>query len=318
VTRARDLPAWVATAVLLAVLAVAAPSFFAWGNLRDLAVQSAPVLLVATGMTLVILVGEIDISVGSQFAVCSVLAALLAKGGVPVLLLPLLMAMVGGLFGALNGALIALLGLPSIIVTLAMLVIWRDSLRWLTEGAWVQDLPSRFQWLGLGQAPAQLVIVGSAIAISLLLAWMLRRTYGGRTLFAVGADKESARLIGIAPSGVIIGVFVAMGALTGMAATLNAIRFTAVPANMGTGLEMKAIAAVVVGGAAITGGRASLRGTVIGVLLLASIGMALVFVGISPFWEKAIQGGIILVALVVEVLLRQPLTGARREALGAR
>jgi rhamnose transport system permease protein len=117
---------------------------------------------------------------------------------------------------------------------------------------------------------------------------------------------------------VIIGVFVAMGALTGMAATLNAIRFTAVPANMGTGLEMKAIAAVVVGGAAITGGRASLRGTVIGVLLLASIGMALVFVGISPFWEKAIQGGIILVALVVEVLLRQPLTGARREALGAR
>src|SRR5438067_235835 len=128
----REMPPAVALlAVLLAVL-VAAPSFFGASNLRDLALNNAPVLLVALGMTLVILVGEIDISVGSQFAVCSVAAGLLAKAGVPVgLLLPCLI-LIGAMMGAINGLLVGWLRLPSIIVTLAMLVAWRDSLRWVT------------------------------------------------------------------------------------------------------------------------------------------------------------------------------------------
>ena len=136
-------------AVLLAVLVVA-PSFFGASNLRDLALNNAPVLLVALGMTLVILVGEIDISVGSQFAVCSVAAGLLAKAGVPIGLVPLLVIAIGAAMGAVNGLLVGTLGLPSIIVTLAMLVAWRDALRWATEGAWVQDLPESFQWFGAG------------------------------------------------------------------------------------------------------------------------------------------------------------------------
>jgi rhamnose transport system permease protein len=288
--------------VLLAVL-VSAPSFFSAGNLRDLALNNAPVLLVALGMTLVILVGEIDISVGSQFAVCSVVAGLLSKAGAPIALVPLVVLLVGAAMGAVNGFLVGTLGLPSIIVTLAMLVAWRDALRWATEGAWVQDLPANFQWFGLSPAAAQTLIVLVAVVILALGGWALRNLQVGRSLYAVGSDEEAARLAGIEPTRVVFGVFTVTGALVGLAAVLNAVRFNAVPSNAGLGLELTAVAAVVVGGTAITGGRGTVLGTLIGVLLLGTIGTAMTYVGISPFWAKAIQGLIILAALVADAAL---------------
>src|SRR5918912_4206052 len=299
----REVSAALAYAALLVAVGAASPSFFAAGNLRDLALNNAPVLLVAVGMTLVILGGEIDISVGSQFAVCSVAAGWLAKGGVPAALLLPSVLLLGALMGALNGALVGYLRLPSIIVTLAMLVAWRDALRWVTQGEWVQNLPPNFQWFGLGQTSAQWLIVGVALGVLVAFGWMLRNLGAGRAVYAVGSDAEAARLAGIEPRRVVFGVFVLMGALTGLAALLNAVRFSAVPSNAGIGLELKAVAAVVVGGAAITGGRGTLIGTLIGAALLGTIGTALTFLGINPFWEKAIQGAIILVALVSDVAL---------------
>ncbi|HEX8072695.1 MAG TPA: ABC transporter permease [Pyrinomonadaceae bacterium] len=299
----RELSAALAYVVLLALVGAAAPSFFGAGNLRDLALNNAPVLLVAVGMTLVILVGEIDISVGSQFAVCSVAAGWLAKSGVPVALLLPSVLVLGALLGAVNGALVGYLRLPSIIVTLAMLVAWRDALRWVTQGEWVQNLPANFQWFGLGQTAAQWLIVGIALGVLAAFSWLLRNVGAGRAVYAVGSDAEAARLAGIEPRRVVFGVFALMGALTGLAALLNAVRFAAVPSNAGIGLELKAVAAVVVGGTAITGGRGTLVGTLIGAALLGTIGTALTFVGINPFWEKAIQGAIILVALVSDVAL---------------
>jgi rhamnose transport system permease protein len=299
----RELSAAVAYAALLVGVGLAAPAFFSAGNLRDLAINNAPVLLVAIGMTMVILVGEIDISVGSQFAVASIAAGLLAQAGLPVpLLLPCVVA-IGAAMGAVNGVLVGYFRLPSIIVTLAMLVAWRDLLRWGTEGAWVQDLPANFQWFGLGQALGQVLIVASALAALVGLSWMLRNLNAGRAVYAVGSDREAARLAAIEPTRVVFGVFVLMGALTGLAALLNAVRFSAVPSNAGLGLELKAIAAVVVGGTAITGGRGRLVGTLIGAALLGTIGTALTFAGINPFWEKAIQGAIILAALVSDTVL---------------
>ncbi|HEY3138931.1 MAG TPA: ABC transporter permease [Blastocatellia bacterium] len=299
----RELAAAVAYAVLLVVVAVTAPGFFSAGNLRDLAVNNAPVLLIAIGMTIVILVGQIDISVGSQFAVASVAAGWLAKTGVPISMLLPSVLLIGAAMGAVNGFLVGRLGLPSIIVTLAMLVAWRDGLRWVTQGAWVQDLPRNFQWFGLGQTVAQWLIVVSALTMLVIFGWMLRNVGAGRAVYAVGSDGEAARLAGIEPRQVISGVFVLMGALVGLAALLNAVRFSNVPANSGLGLELKAIAAVVVGGTEITGGRGRLVGTLIGVALLGTIGTALTFVGINPFWEKAIQGVIILGALMSDAVL---------------
>ena len=299
----REISAAIAYLVLLIVVGVVAPAFFGAGNLSDLMVNSAPALLVAIGMTLVILIGEIDISVGSQFAVASVAAGFLAKTGMPIPLLFVCVLFIGAAMGAVNGILIGWFKLPSIIVTLAMLVAWRDSLRWTTEGAWVQDLPLNFQWFGLGQTGGQLLIVIIPLVIFAIFAWSLRNLNIGRAIYAVGSDTEAARLAGIKPPNVVFGVFVVMGALVGLAALLNAVRFNSIPSNAGIGLELKAVAAVVVGGAAITGGRGSLIGTLIGVALLGTIGTALTFLGINPFWEKAIQGLIILAALVSDVFL---------------
>ena len=274
-------------------------------------------MLVAIGMTMVILVGEIDISVGSQFAVCSIAAGFLAKTGLPIPVLFVAILLVGAAMGSLNGVLVGWLRLPSIIVTLAMLVLWRDSLRWLTEGAWVQNLPENFQWFGLSQRGGELTIIAITLIIFIAFAWTLRNVVAGRKIYAVGSDAEAARLAGISGPTVVLSVFALMGALTGIAALLNAVRFSEIPGNSGVGLELKAIAAVVVGGAAITGGRGTLVGTLIGVALLGTIGTALTFLGINPFWEKAIQGAIILIALVSDVALGQLEKNGRSNIAGA-
>lgn len=299
----RELAAAMAYAVSLILVAAIAPAFFSAANLRDLAVNNAPVLIVAIGMTMVILVGEIDISVGSQFAVASVAAGWLAKSGMPIALVLLCVLLIGATMGAVNGLLVGRIGLPSIIVTLAMLVAWRDGLRWITAGAWVQDLPAGFQWFGLGQTLAQGLIVMTALVV--LLSFSLARRYlgAGRAVYAVGSDKEAARLAGIDPRRIVFGAFVVTGALVGLAAALNAVRFASVPSNAGLGLELKAVAAVVVGGTLITGGRGRLVGTLIGVALLGTVGTALTFVGINPFWERSVQGAIILAALVSDIAL---------------
>ena len=288
---------------LLILVGIAAPSFLTASNLRDLAINNVSVLLVAIGMTLVIIVGEIDISVGSQFAVCTYLAGVLAKAGVPPLLLLPCVVVAGALMGSVGGVLVAKLRMPSIVVTLALMVAWRDALRWISDGAWVQDLPKNFQWFGISQTTGEVLIFALALVVFVLVGWCLRDFAGGRSVYAVGSDAEAARLAGINSQRVVFSTFVLLGALVGLAAVLSAIRFSIVPSNAGIGLELKAIAAVVVGGTAITGGRGGLIGTLIGVALLGTIGPALTFVGINPFWEKAIQGAIILAAVISDVAL---------------
>jgi rhamnose transport system permease protein len=313
----RELSAALAYLVLLVAVGIIAPSFFSAANLRDIALNNAPVLLVAIGMTLVILVGQIDISVGSQFAVASVTAGWLAKSGIPIPMLLPCLVVIGAAMGAVNGVMVGWLRLPSIIVTLAMLVAWRDALRWVTGGEWVQNLPANFQWFGLGQSLGQWLIVATSLIVLVVFGWTLRNLAGGRALHAVGSDAEAARLAGIEPPRVTFSVFVLMGALVGLAALLNAVRFSTVPSNAGFGLELKAVAAVVVGGTAITGGRGTLIGTLIGAALLGTIGTALTFVGINPFWEKAIQGAIILAALASDFVLGR-LEGMRISDRGLR
>jgi rhamnose transport system permease protein len=298
----REWPALAALAVLYIFLAVAAPSFYHFENLRDLALANVSVLLVAAGMTLVIVIAQIDISVGSLFAVTSVAYGVLVKDGVPLLLAPFAAILIGALLGAINGGLISFVRAPSIVVTLATMIVWRESLRWSTGGAWVEDLPVHFQWFGLGRQTGQAVIVVLALILFALFWWASENISAFRAIYATGSDSEAARLAGIPVRQVLFAVFVLMGALTGVAAVLNAVRFSDVPANSGMNLELKAIAAVVVGGTPITGGRGSLLGTFIGVLLLASIGPALTFLGINPYWEKAIQGVIILATVFFEAL----------------
>jgi rhamnose transport system permease protein len=287
---------------LAIVLAFAAPGYFSRENLTDLFLANVPVLIVALGMTLVILIGQIDISVGSIFAICGVTAGLLAKSGLPAPVAGLGACLAGAALGALNGSLVAYLRIPSIVVTLASMVALRDALRWQTQGAWVQDLPGDFQWFGLSQATYPLAAFGVAAVLSIGLAWLLRNLASGRSIYATGSSQEAARLAGIHTTLVTFYVFISLGALTGFSAALNSVRFNQIPINAGLGLEMKVNAAVVVGGAAITGGKGSVLGAVLGVILLGAIGPALTFLGVSAYWERAVQGAIILAALVFDAL----------------
>jgi ribose/xylose/arabinose/galactoside ABC-type transport system permease subunit len=298
----REIGVAAALALLFALLAAVAPAFFQPANLRDLLVANAPVLVAAVGMTLVILARQIDISIGSQFAICGVACGLLAKTGLPMPVVTLLVIVLGAALGAINGALVAFAGLPAIVVTLATMVLLREGLRWQTEGVWVEDLPARFQWFGLGQAGGRLAIVATSVLVFAAFAWGLRALAAGRAVYATGSDPEAARLVGIHPSRVVFGTFAFMGGLTGLAAVLTAIQFIDVQTSAGAGLELKVIAAVVVGGAAISGGRGTLAGTLLGVALLGAIGPALTFLGTQAYWERALQGLVILLAVSTDAL----------------
>jgi rhamnose transport system permease protein len=227
-----------------------------------------------------------------------VAAGAAAKTGWPVALACLAACALGGALGAMNGALVAFVRLPSIVVTLATMVALRDMLRWTTQGAWVQDLPAEFQWLGVGQSAYPMVSAGVALGLFASAAWGGRNVRLGRAIYATGSNPVAARLAGINTAVLTCAVFAATGALTGLAAVLNSVRFNQIPSNAGLGLEMKVIAAVIVGGAAIRGGRATFIGTLLGVILLGAVGPALTFLGVSAYWERAVQGGIILAGLV--------------------
>jgi rhamnose transport system permease protein len=284
--------------VLLA-LALFAPSFYHPQPLLSLVTREAPGLIVACGMASVIICRQIDISVGSQFAICSVCAGLLAAINWPLSLVLVASVGIGTVLGAVNGFLVTTLRLPSIVVTLATMVTWREALRWQRQGQFV-NLPDKTQWFGLAQMQGQIVIVTSVLGLLILLAVASRYLAAGRFVYAVGSDAEAARLAGIRPQLVTFAVFIFMGALTGLAALLNTLQSPQVDPNSGTGLELKVIAAVVVGGVAISGGRGSLLGVFVGFLLLACISPALTHLHLPPYWERGIQGAIILLAVVAD------------------
>jgi rhamnose transport system permease protein len=294
----REFSVAAALLLVLGALAVFAPAFYQPQPLLSLLTREAPTLMVACGMALVIIARQIDISVGSQFAVCRVAAGLLAAKLPLALVLPASVAM-GAAMGAINGALVAGLRLPSIVVTLATMVTWREALRWQQQGALV-NLPDGTQWFGLGQLAGQWTLIAIALLVLVALAFATRHLAAGRFVHAVGSDAEAARLSGIRPQLTTFGVFVFMGALAGLAAMINVVQSPQVDPKSGTGLELKAVAAVVVGGVAISGGRGNLWGVFAGLLLLATIAPALTHLHIEAYWEKAIQGEIILLAVLAD------------------
>ena len=295
----RELSIAAALLLVLGALVVFAPAFFQPQPLLSLLTREAPTLIVACGMALVIITRQIDISVGSMFAVCGVCAGLLAAAKLPLaLVLPASVAL-GAALGAVNCALVAGLRLPSIVVTLATMVTWREALRWQQQGAFV-NLPDGVQWFGLSQIAGQWTLIAVALAVLITLGFATKHLALGRFIYAVGSDAEAARLAGLRPQLTTFGVFVFMGALTGLAAMMNVVQSPQVDPKSGTGLELKAIAAVVVGGVAISGGRGKLWGVFAGLLLLATIAPALTHLHVEAYWEKAIQGAIILLAVVAD------------------
>jgi rhamnose transport system permease protein len=295
----RELSVAAALGLMLVLLAVFAPTFFDRQPLLSRLAAAAPKLVLASGVALVMISRQIDISIGSLFAVCGTCAGLVAAANFPWPVAMLAALAVGTLGGALNGALVAGLGLPSIVVTLATMVTLREGLRLKQQGVFI-NLPDGLQWFGLPMTTGQLTICAIAWGLLVLMALGMKHLSAGRYVYAVGSDAEAARLAGLRPQLTTFVVFVFMGGLTGLAALLNMVQSPQVDPHSGRGLELEAIAAAVVGGVAVSGGRGRLWGVLAGLLLLACISPALTYAGVKPHWEKAIQGAIILLAVVAD------------------
>ena len=175
----------------------------------------------------------------------------------------------------------------------------------------IENLPPDFQWMGASQNSYPVVMLTIATLLTAAVAWTLRNLAAGRAVYATGSNEEAARLAGLRTRAVKFWVFAILGGFTGLAAAMNSVRFNQIPSNTGLGLEMKVIASVVVGGAAVTGGAGSVLGTLLGVVLMGAIGPALTFLGINAYWEKAIQGLIILTAIVADTIRSREHHGAR-------
>jgi len=289
--------------LLMLALAVFAPSYFDSQPLLSRFTSQMPALVAAIGITLVIIIRQIDISIGAQFSMCAVVAGITAAAGMPLPVAVLAAVGTGVVMGAFNGLLVAWLGLPSIVVTLATMVTWNEALRLWQQGRFM-NLPAGSQWFGLSQSGGQGMVIGLSLVLLVAFAWGMRNLALGRYVYATGTDAEAARLAGINPRWMTFGTFALSGALAGLAAVLNMVQSPQVQPNAGDGLELKIIAAAVVGGVAITGGRGNLWGVLLGLLLLVNVNPALTYFHQPPYWERAIQGLVILLAVMADGLRR--------------
>jgi ribose/xylose/arabinose/galactoside ABC-type transport system permease subunit len=291
--------------VLLTVgLALRNPAFASPSNLRDVCVNASHLGIAALGMFLVILIGQIDVSVGAILAICSTLAGLLAKQGVPTLVVVVAALLAGALLGGVNGLIVAGLRIHSIVVTLGTASIYRGLLIKATGGSWIYGLPPQFTAFGQGNVLGVPNPVITLMIIYLLAAFLLSRLPAGRALFAVGSNPDASRLAGLPVPGVQILAFVVNGALVGLASVVFASRFTVVQSNAGIGFEFAAITAVLVGGANIFGGSGTVFGTLLGTLVISALASALVFLGINSLWEPCFQGFFILAAVILDRVRR--------------
>ncbi len=288
--------------VIAAVLSVTSPYFLRTNNLLNLLDQSVVVGIVAIGMTFVILTGGIDLSVGSVLGVTGILFGLaIPKVGIGLAIM--LAVLAGGAIGAFSGFLVAGFGIAAFVVTLGVMAIGRSLAYIISGGTPITDVPS-----ALSDAISASVLgipANVAILVMLyLLAWLyLTQTKGGRTIYAIGSNREAAIMAGLNVLSYSTLPYVISGALSAVAAVLLSAQITSIDPLAGTALELDAIAAVVIGGASLYGGRGSIIGTLIGVSIMVMIHNGLNLLGVSPFWQGSAIGLIIIAAVLVERLI---------------
>ncbi|HVW20336.1 MAG TPA: ABC transporter permease [Opitutaceae bacterium] len=296
-----------ALAAMAAALALGTDTFLTASNLLNVLRQISVNLCLSIGMTLVILSGGIDLSVGSVLALAGAVAAGLLKHGfvlpggavgAEVTVSGALLAglLVGGACGGANGLAVTRFGLPPFVATLGMLSIARGLTLLWTGGFPINDLGPGFGFLGTGRVAGVPMPVWISGLLALVFFGVTRRTRWGRRLYAVGGNARAAALSGVNVAGVQLAAYVLAGALSGVAGLLAAARLDSATPSAGAGYELDSIAAVVIGGTSLSGGRGSVPGTVLGCLIIGVLNNGLVLLGVSPFWQQVIKGAVILLA----------------------
>jgi ribose/xylose/arabinose/galactoside ABC-type transport system permease subunit len=286
------------------------PRFLATRNLSDVLLGNAYIAVAAIGMSMVIVSGNIDISVGSLIGVLATVSGTLAVNDAPLAVAWLAPLLVGVLVMALQGVVIAYLRIPSIVVTLGMLSILKGGLISVTGGKWITDLPDSFHLANIElfdvvPMPVFLMLVATVIA-----AWWMRYSAPGRAIYAVGGNAEAARLCGISQPRTVVMVFALHGLFAGVAALLYATQLRVIQSTVPPNVELTIITAAVVGGVSILGGVGTVIGSTLAAILIAEIASALVFINVSPYWIRAIQGVLILATVIADILRRRRIAGA--------
>nr|WP_221277157.1 ABC transporter permease [Deinobacterium chartae] len=310
--RAREASLLLILAVLVLSTAALNPRFLSAQSLRDLALNVAIVALVVVGQTLVLLMKHVDLSVSSVLGLTAFLSGALfvARPDLPV---PLVFAAgigIGALLGTVNGLLVAYGRVPALVATLGTLYVFRGIDYAIVQGGQItaSQLPSAFSAFASGSIFGVPYLVLLVLTVMIVFSVYLRAYRAGREYYAVGSNVEAAHLAGIHVHRRVLTGFVLSGAIAGLAGVLYLARFGTVDAAAGSGLELQVIAAAVVGGVAITGGVGTVAGAGIGALLLGVIGSALVALRAPAFWQQAIQGALLLLAISIDIVL------ARRSA----
>jgi ribose transport system permease protein len=290
-------------AVAWVALSLAYPTFHEVGNIQNVLSSIAMVAIVGVGMTMVILTGGIDVSVGSGVAVCAVIVAKYVLGGGSVLIAVLLGVVVGALLGAVNGVVIAYGRVAPIITTFATLNLFRFVALQIFENQQVNGIPPTLSWFGptgrtLGVPNAFLV----AVVLTAVAWWYLKSYSTGRHLFAIGSNRDTALFAGVRVARREFTVYVVTGLLVGLASAVAVGSGGVVQPNVGTGFELQVVAAVVIGGTSILGGRGSALCTLLGALLVGTLRSALVTMGAPGLLTDFFLGLFILAAVAVDLV----------------
>lgn len=292
--------------LLVIFLSWRSPYFLTEGNLVVVGRQASLSLIIAVGLTFVIVAGAIDLSVGSTVALVSILTGefMVTLGLNPVLAAGL--ALLCGLgVGLVNGVLVATWAIPSFVVTLGMLAVARGLALGITQGQTLSGLPPEFLVLGQGSIAGVPIPVWIAATVAVVAHLVLTRTRFGRNVFFVGSNEEAAVLSGIRVRRTKILIFTIAAGLAALEAVIETARLSVGQPSAGNGYELLAIGAVVIGGASLFGGEGSILGTVLGTLLLALIQNGLILLGISAYWQQVFSGVIIVAAVALNMWRQQ-------------
>ncbi|WP_420593942.1 ABC transporter permease [Deinococcus sp.] len=293
------------------------PDFLTGSNLSFLTANFSEVALMSLGMTLLIIVGEIDLSVASILGLCSAVIGILFAAGVPMPLAILAAFVAGGLAGLFNGLLVTRLGLPSLAVTIGTLALYRGLAYVLLGDRAIAEFPAFYTNLGFGNVPGTLIPLPMALfaVLAIVTIIVLHATPFGRSLYAIGANQIAARFAGLQVERVKLSLFVLSGLMAALASAVYTFRFASARADNASGFELSVIAAVLLGGVSIFGGRGSVVGTVAAVFLIGIINGALTILDVSNEILTIVTGLLLIGSVLVPNLLTHFRTDRQRRRI---
>lgn len=309
--RFRELSIIIFIVLLIVIVGINTPAFVTAGNFRNILLNISILTIVALGQTMVIITRGIDLSVSSMIGLVAMMVSftVVAFPSVTPAIAILLGMLLGGILGSFNGVVITAGRVPPIIATLGTLSVYRGMVFWYSGGTWINsfEMPDGYRALAKAAPLGIPNIILFAAVVTLLVYVFLNYTRPGRDIYAVGSNPDAANVAGIPVQRTIFMVYVISGVLAGLAAVLWASRFESAQTNTALGFELQTVAAAVVGGVNIFGGSGAVLGVILGSFLLGTIENALILVRISPFWQLAAQGLLILIAVIVDSSIRRRL-----------